>query len=337
MKTLYIYIPCYRDYELALIIAKNIRDQELVLRDKIRIVISISINGVFLSESEINNFSQVADNVEYTSQSIGADINIAKGFLKALEYQPDYFWIVSANENITNSAIANLIEMIENNPEVDFFIANVARSGVATYRNIFIDFPTYNDTSIGLITSTIYNYKSTSNHFFIANKFSWTGWSQLAVIQHKISSVATVNVYEFLDSEIYNKPYLFLESTESNISEIVSARYHHSFFGLPILAEYFLKPGTHEMRVFLVKWFQHNWFRIYFYHSSTKLLDMSTQLTNDREWIELQFFNIFKNSRKFLFLIIKFLFVLRLEPLYSNTLAKKLLLKYKIKSKIPIH
>jgi hypothetical protein len=64
---------------------------------------------------------------------------------------------------------------------------------------------------------------------------------------------------------------------------------------------------------------------------------MSTQLTNDREWIELQFFNIFKNSRKFLFLIIKFLFVLRLEPLYSNTLAKKLLLKYKIKSKIPIH
>ncbi len=266
---LLIYIPCHKDYEMAFENARKLYLQQAspVLRG-LEIKVFISINGV-------KNFTGPNDlpflQISHIQEVLGADGNIAKGFVTGLEQNPDYLWILSANEELTEHAVDNLEEMILQNPEADLFIANAAnRKGSINLHNVFCGLPP--QLALGLISGVIYNFHSTKGSFLQSTLFSWTGWGQLAVIQDFLASNRDLVVIEFPDSDIYGIPYTYSPDAKIDVSErtIVSNLYSHSFFGLPVLAYCLLQTDTKLLKQFQKEWLLHNWFKInLFSHKAT--------------------------------------------------------------------
>jgi hypothetical protein len=95
-QTVLIYIPCHKDYEMAFENARKILTQHAdQLEKKLELRVVISINGV-------ESFTKPEDlpfvKINHIREVLGADGNITKGFVFALETRPDYLWILSANE-----------------------------------------------------------------------------------------------------------------------------------------------------------------------------------------------------------------------------------------------
>ena len=135
---LLVYIPCHKDFEMAYINARKIADQVTNNEPKsLDVQIVISINGVenFRHQQDIP-FTQIS----YMQTVLGADANIAKGFVTALEIQPDYLWILSANEDLVENAIRNLSKMIQQNLDTDLFVTNAAgRHGDLSLSSVFFN------------------------------------------------------------------------------------------------------------------------------------------------------------------------------------------------------
>lgn len=258
---LLVYIPCHKDYEMAFKNARKLSDQILGLQDaKIELQTIISVNNVGKIPSQLSvPFTQVSHMQTY----LGGDANITKGFVTALEVQPDYFWILSANEDLKEFAISNLSAVIHDNPNADLVVTNAAgRLGTLEINNVFLDQPS--DLALGLISGVIYKFSSTKNSFVQATLFSWTGWGQLSVIQNFLSTASSRNLIEIPDSLLYEKPYTF--SADPTLSEdereLVRHLYSHSFFGLPVLASCLWKNDPKSLRRFQSQWIKFNWYKI---------------------------------------------------------------------------
>jgi hypothetical protein len=260
LTTVLIYIPCHSDYEMAISSARRILDQtNEINNESFEIRVHIAINGVPSSPS-VDGLPNTT--VSLTKSILGGDLNISNGFLKALEVCPDYFWLLSANENLVENAILNLQNLISANPETDLFIANAEnRKGLLELSNIFTGVPA--NTALGLISGVIYKYSTTKESFRQAPLFSWTGWGQLAFIQNILSSKPHSKIMDFPDHELYEKPYTYQDSSlDYSESEIVGNVYAHSFFGLPILAFSLLQRNKKDLRNFQKQWLKSNWFKI---------------------------------------------------------------------------
>ena len=222
--------------------------------------IVVSINGVE-SFSTPEDLSDVQ--FYHIKEVLGADGNILKGFILALERRPDFFWILSANEELTPDAVKKIQEMILQNPDADLFIANAAdRSGKLRIQNIFTDTPQL--LAIGLISGVIYNFHSTKSSYLQSTLFSWTGWGHLAVIQDFLTKNINAKLIEFPDSHVYEKPFTFSPDAEVELTErtIVRNLYSHSFFGFPVLASCLLQVNPKLLKRFQINWLFHNWFKI---------------------------------------------------------------------------
>jgi hypothetical protein len=272
---LMIYIPCHKDFEMAFQNAEKLTNQlENLTESYLDLQIVISVNGVKnLLVPKVFPYTKVL----HIEEILGADANIAKGFVLALETNPDYLWILSANEDLVPDAIQNIQEMVLRAPDSDLFIANAAgRNGTIAIKNVFCDLPPL--LALGLISGVIYNFNSTKSSYLQSTLFSWTGWGHLAVIQDFLAISSNSKVTEFPDSNIYEKPYTYSPDAESEISErvIVGNLYSHSFFGLPVLAYCLLQQNPKKLKQFQLEWLSHNWYKIRLFSSGATFGDELT-------------------------------------------------------------
>jgi hypothetical protein len=322
---LMIYIPCHKDFEMAFQNAEKLTNQlESLTELNLELQIVISINGVKnFKTSKVFPHTKVL----HIEEILGADANIAKGFVLALETNPDYLWILSANEDLVSGAIQNIEEMILDAPDSDLFIANAAgRNGTIGIQSVFCDLPPL--LALGLISGVIYNFNSTKSSYLQSTLFSWTGWGHLAVIQDFLTTHSNPIVIEFPDANIYEKPYTYSPDAESEISErvVVGNLYSHSFFGLPVLAYCLLQQNPKKLKQFQMEWFSHNWFKIKLFSSDATFGD---ELTLRRSgWIK----SIASTSFKCFTLVQFWYFVARhlpIERLQNRRFAVKFLTFYK--------
>ena len=272
MLRLLIYIPCYSDYQLARDTIKNLHEQikNNIDTNQLSIIFSLSINGVELSEVDISEFKDLVNDFTYYPTSVGGDTNILNGYLKALEIKPDYFLILSANEIITKNYLVYLYKMLTEYSNIDVFIADSAgRNTNLRLKNLFLDLPS--ESAVGRISAVIYKFSTTHKYFSIAQKFNWTGWGQLAVIQNVLTNKEDCLIHQFSESEIYLPPCVYFNSTYSTRKEFIKLNYHDSFFSHPILAAYFMRNNKKEFKKYYKNFLKLNWHNLNYFHHFLKI------------------------------------------------------------------
>jgi hypothetical protein len=237
---------------------------------KFQFEIYISINGV---DHPVESADLQLTTVSQIESLLGADGNIANGFVTGLISRPDYFWLLSANEEITSNSIYNLIKLFEDFPEADLLVANAAgRLGGLEIENVFYNLPS--NLALGLISGVIYNFNTCKNSFHQATLFAWTGWGQLAVIQNYLANSDHRNIYEFPDSYLYETPYTYSHDLQAKSErEIVRDQYTHSFFGFPLIAFCLLQAEPKKLRRFQLVWLARNWYKIAFFLKASNIGD----------------------------------------------------------------
>lgn len=266
-KVFLVYIPCHSDYERALETALKIRSQFTQIQDTsvknaFEFKINISVNGVDIPTEHYNELEKSTDFLNYFSDPLGGDTNINQGFLKALEIQPDYFWILSANEFLVDGSINFILNSIINNYDSDLYVTNsMKRSQTYLTSNVFIDIPP--GSGYGLISSVIYNFEKTRGSFSAGPKFAWTGWGQLAVLQTACNTLGSLKVTEFPYRYVYQEPFTDVGiGSEKTEYEFVRSAYAHSFFGMPILIFALFGRNTAIRNRVLFAWLKKNWFKM---------------------------------------------------------------------------
>jgi len=324
--TILIYIPSHSDLPLALKNIELIRESinfRQDLRGIFQVLISLSINGIELTAVEIENIKDIVDDFNYIKSNISGDTNILQGYVKALEIGPDYLWILSANEILQSNFLENLYSLILGNLEIDIFIASGGKTlEIRNVTNIFLELRKH--SGVGLISSTIYKFKSTSDYFFIGNKFHWTGWGHLAVIQQSLSSNANFTIIEYPGELLYKHGDYFDNQNRSWSLEINRIKYHDSFFSLPILASYFMIKNKKEFTAYYWFWLKEVWLKInYFRFREGDPID-PTKVINPI-WIEKYFLLTIKANNLLLYFLTRLIYVL---PIYKFQKFKILKLLY---------
>lgn len=290
-KILLIYIPCHSDYQRALETAVKIRTQfaeiqQVSIKNTFVIKVHISVNGVKIPAKHYHELEKSADFLNYFSDPLGGDTNINQGFLKALEFKPDYFWILSANEFLVDGSINYLLKIFVENNQSDLYVTNsMNRSTTYQTSNVFIDIPS--GSGYGLISSVIYNFKKTRSSFSAGPRFGWTGWGQLAVLQTACNTLGSLKVTEFPDRYIYQKPFTDVGSgSEKTEYEFVRRTYAHSFFGMPILIFALFGRNTKIRNRVLFAWLKKNWFKMQYFKKGTQGEPDPLQPQFDSRWIQ---------------------------------------------------
>ena len=290
-KVFLVYIPCYSDYERALETALKIRSQftqiqDTSLKNAFEIKINISTNGVNIPTEHYNELERSTDFLSYFSDPLGGDTNINQGFLKALEIQPDYFWILSANEFLVDGSINFILNSIMNNYDSDLYVTNsMNRSQTYSTSNVFIDIPP--GSGYGLISSVIYNFEKTRGSFSAGPKFAWTGWGQLAVLQTACNTLGSLKVTEFPDRYVYQEPFTDVSlGSEKTEYEFVRSTYAHSFFGMPILIFALFGRNTTIRNRVLLAWLKRNWFKMRYFKKGAQGEPDPLQPQFDSRWIQ---------------------------------------------------
>jgi hypothetical protein len=327
--TLLIHIPCHKDFQMAKETITKIRSQnQMRLADSIAtgidIQIAISVNGTALPDHETAELIFLSDYFTHYPEATGGDININQGFLKALELQPQYLWILSVNEFLVESALSNLLQTIESNPKSDLFITNSqGRHTTFEIKNVFLGLPV--GMSTGLISGVIYNCSTLGSSFSAGPRFAWTGWGQLAVIQYGCLIKGTLLATELPDSNIYSKPITYLDASESNSEfEYVRTGYTHSFFGM-ILLIYSLFPREVKIRNAAIRsWLYRNWYKISYFKIGTQLKYDRQSPQFDSLWVQTLALDVLRKSGLRARLITDIALVFNFEKLRKNSTLIKL-------------
>ena len=279
-----IYIPCWKDYELALAqIAKIHRQFTPELSSKFgnqfSVVTVLSINGVSLSPEELARISSQVDELIYFDSMLGMDTNMNQGFLKAIANYADYYWLLSANDEIDSHAIENIL----GNLPAAFDLLLFARSKsneVLTVQSVFLkEFSKY---PFGLISSVIYPTNVMSKYFPQAMRLNWTGWGQLAVIESACIDRREITVSTIPEELIFTKPTL---DDPTKTRDSIRTTYNHSFFGLPVLINSLHQNDKKFRRKLISQWVRGNWFKLgYFNGYRNPRIFLPTEI--NQSWIQ---------------------------------------------------
>ena len=299
-----IYIPCHVDFNLAFENVKMINEQLLNVPTndvKFKIKIIVSINGV--PSFDLPSLPSDVEIVRYGA-NLGGDINIALGFIRALEIKPIYFWLLSANEILQQDAVLNLLELLTKYNDVDIFVANAAnRENILELESVYFDLPP--KLGLGLISSVIYKFERTSQFYMEAVKYNWTGWGQLAVVQKFLMLTPDKNVLEFPYEKLFHKPFTYVDEGFMDERTFVRSNYRHSFYGLPILVANSYFGNKKLANKALRNWLRGNWYKINFFKLNSKELK---QIENKPiAWSHSIFSLAFKNNSRILWTIMLFL------------------------------
>jgi hypothetical protein len=321
MTSILIYIPSHSDYLLAKENITRIKDDfyKSCFSSSFQIIFSLSINGVSIIKNELIELESLVDRFSYTPKNIGADTNILQGYTHALEIRPDYFWIVSANEFIVPKAIDYLCRIISDHPDSDLFIANADnRFREIRINNLFLDF-IKKESSIGLITSTIYKFSSTHAFYPLAFNWKWTGWGQLVVIQSILNSDGFLGIVEYPDKKLFTQPYSYTNRIGLRLDESIRRNYHHSFFSYPIVAAHFISKNKQDYNYFIYNWLKTSWFHINTFRFKKNINFNNSHFGINPLELESLFFHSIKNINFFAFLLVKFFYILPIRKFRDSS------------------
>ena len=126
-----VYIPCHTDFAQAISQVKRIRTdfefyRQTIGEEKVTLEIILSVNAYSPSDSEIEIMKSICDRVILNGIGVLRDINIANGFLVALDRKPDIFWMVSANDDLVEGALTRILNEFTQDPLLDLLVAGGA-------------------------------------------------------------------------------------------------------------------------------------------------------------------------------------------------------------------
>ena len=265
-----VYIPCHTDFEMAKIQAVNLRNQFRSLDNQQqsyvkKLSIVISVNGVNLTELQIESLESVCDELIYTPIKIGADLNIAQGFLKAMQEPSEFFWILSTNDQLGTRAVNDIVNTFLANPDCDLIGADEnSVSRIMDVNNII--YKPINGIHFGLISAVIYRSKNTIGNFPAALSLNWTGWGQLGVIQTACFTNNNLRVVTIPKDALFSEMAAD-RSDESDELRLNSVYYSHSFFGMPLLIASLFADDRKLKRKILKSWLFSNWYKVSLFSS----------------------------------------------------------------------
>lgn len=281
-----VYIPCHTDFEMAIFQASTLRNQFMSLNYKQKryieeLIVIISVNGVELSEEQRLSIKSVSDELIYSVIEIGADLNIAQGFARAIQRPSEFFWILSTNDKIGPNALSEVVNIFLDNPNCDLIGADEKKfSRHIQISNILVN--PIDGIHFGLISAVIYRTKNLIGNFPTALKLNWTGWGQLGVIQTSCFTNETLSVVSIPKNVLFSEMASDRSDSEKDFNRN-AMYYSHSFFGMPILIAALFARDRKAKRKFLRSWLFSNWFKVGFF--STKPNDLvSNNLINDPYW-----------------------------------------------------
>ena len=244
MSKLLVYIPAYKNHlELAISQAAALKAQwnsDLELKIKHELEIYLSINGL---DCELIVPEGVFDYVYHSRINIGWDANMNKGFLEALKIRPDYYWLLSCDDSVTDTALKKIFEATEISSEAKLIVTKFgANFEVETINKIFDISSEY---SLGLISSIIYNFKYCELAFPSGFYYGWTGWGQISVL------LKILNIYEDVEV-VAADPKFFYErisyASQNNLLDNIT-KYQHSYYGNLLLRLANTKNKTDSKKV----------------------------------------------------------------------------------------
>jgi hypothetical protein len=261
-KKLLVYIPTHTDFKQAIEQSRKIKSWAFPAELEIKTV--ISVNGVELSAKEMLQIEDSCDEFIFYREILGGDTNINLGYLRALSDDADFYWVLSANDDLMDTAIKYIMrELIELKTDV-LIIGNSNTQLTGVLDNVFLGDGTR--LPIGLISSVIYKTEKFKNSFASALKFAWTGWGQLSVIQNAIFEHGSLSYQIINEKNIYDRSskIAISEQWEKNKSY-----YRHSFFGYPLLASLLFENDKQLKNEIIRNWLTSNWYKIRFFKEGT--------------------------------------------------------------------
>ena len=278
---LLVYIPCHSDFDLALSQVKKVRKEfDIFLskfkQDSVSIQIVLSVNAYFPSSTEKSLAEEICDRVVYNGGGYLGDVNIANGFLIALDEKPDLLWILSVNDYLVDGSVGNIIMEFINDFTIDLLVTSLDINGNFIEKQI-ID-PPKTGFSYGLISGVIYRLNRLSPFFHNGPFMAWTGWSQLAVIQSAMNSMGGLKVKYIPFSLVYSQ-------REKSLSEAAVA-YSHSIYGALILGLIF-KPSKVAARKFVTTYVIRNFYSWHFFSRKWKNPSQIIEGKNYLAWNQL--------------------------------------------------
>ena len=226
MANLLVYIPAYKNHlELAINQATKLRNQwnsNNKLKSLHKIEIYLSINGL---DEDLNLQEGLFDYLYHSRINIGGDANINKGFIEALKIRPDYFWLLSCDDSVANTAIETIFQSFVISDKSKLIIAkNNANYEIESIDKIF---NITSDYSLGLISSVIYNFKYCELAFPSSYYYGWSGWGQLSVLLKILDIYKTIDVISVDPKYLYNR----VRYDDKNILLNNITKYQHSYYG----------------------------------------------------------------------------------------------------------
>jgi hypothetical protein len=274
---LLVYIPAYSDFIGAGEQSRKIKSREF--QSEIQVVTIISVNAVDLTNNEITILKESCDTLIYHRENLGGDTNINLGYLRALSEGADFYWVLSANDNLVEAGINRIIRALIDLNEDLIIIGNENSRLTGSLNNVFLGDGA--SLPIGLISSVVYKTEKFKNSFASALKFAWTGWGQLSVIQNAIFEHGSLSYKIINESSIYDR------SSKIGISdqwERNKNNYRHSFFGYPLLASLLFENDKRTKKRIIRNWLGLNWYKIRFFKEGKSPYNSKVISTSDAFW-----------------------------------------------------
>jgi len=253
MKVL-VYIPCHTDFDMALNQVKKIRMSFDRFKSKpngynINIEIIVSVNAYTPTITEKGLAEKICDKVIYNGTGFMADINIANGYLVALNEKPDILWLLSTNDALVENVIENILNEFIEDMSIDLLVTSLGLNKTFIEKQI-ID-PGRTGFSYGLISGVVYRLERLFTYLHNGPFMAWTGWSQLAVMQSAMDGLDGLKVKAIPFELVY----------QQRERDLISAgrHYAHSIYGMLILGS-ILKPSNYAAHKYIRKYVLNNFY-----------------------------------------------------------------------------
>jgi hypothetical protein len=252
-KRILTYIPCHIDFDealrqgqfLRLEFAKFLANQK-DKNQELRLV--LSVNAFSPTNEQISEAKEVFDEVLCYSNSYLADVNISQGFLVALQYDYELFWLLSANDKLTEGTLERVLNEFYYDQTLDLVVLD--KKGPA-HAVVVHDLELIN----GLISGVVYRTNRTRQFFNTGPFFPWTGWSHLAVLAACIKGNNGLKIKAIREE-------VFIQANQ--IISQNGIKYVHSFYGSLIQNVLFLE-NRREVKKYLRGFVRQNFFLVHLY------------------------------------------------------------------------
>jgi len=240
-----IYIPCYSDFDQALLQGEEIRRQIAKIQSRNsqclfdRFILILSVNDFEPSSVQIQSAQSIFDEVLLYGKTLLADYNVALGFITSLRINSDYLWILSTNDTLRENALSLVSMSFEANMECDLVVLNAIGLNETHIESNVIN-PPKAGYWYGLISGVIYRNFKLAPYFNSALFLAWTGWPHLAVIQSAMNGEGGLKVVTIPDVPVLDQG--------KRDAELDAQKYMHSYFGELVMRTLFL-PNKKEVRL----------------------------------------------------------------------------------------